>query len=73
MHGPINAKSPNNNNTKWQMGFNSAFKGLRGERVSFILEKWSPLFTEEYIEWAPDPHWKPWRRERVSVSGIEAQ
>jgi hypothetical protein len=24
---PINVKSPNNN-SKWQMGFNSAFKGL---------------------------------------------
>jgi hypothetical protein len=28
MHGPINVKSPNNT-SKWQMGFNSAFKGLR--------------------------------------------
>jgi hypothetical protein len=28
MHGPINVKSPNNTST-WQMGFNSAFKGLR--------------------------------------------
>jgi hypothetical protein len=27
MHVPINVKSPNNN-SKWQMGFNSAFKGL---------------------------------------------
>jgi hypothetical protein len=27
MHGHINVKSPNNTN-KWQMGFNSAFKGL---------------------------------------------
>jgi hypothetical protein len=27
MHGPINVKSPNNIN-RWQMGFNSAFKGL---------------------------------------------
>jgi hypothetical protein len=30
MHGPINVKSPNNT-SKWQMGFNSAFKGLRGK------------------------------------------
>jgi DNA-binding transcriptional regulator of glucitol operon len=32
MHGPINVKSPNNI-SKWQMEFNSAFKGLksRGE------------------------------------------
>jgi hypothetical protein len=27
MHGPINFESPNNT-IKWQMGFNSAFKGL---------------------------------------------
>jgi hypothetical protein len=27
MHGPINSKSPNDT-SKWQMGFNSAFKGL---------------------------------------------
>jgi hypothetical protein len=27
MHGPINVKSPNNT-SKWQMGFNSTFKGL---------------------------------------------
>jgi len=27
MHGPINVKSPNNI-SDWQMGFNSAFKGL---------------------------------------------
>jgi hypothetical protein len=28
MHGPIKVKSPNNV-SKWQMGINSAFKGLR--------------------------------------------
>jgi hypothetical protein len=27
MHGTMNVKSPNNT-SKWQMGFNSAFKGL---------------------------------------------
>jgi len=27
MHGPMNVKSPNNT-SKWQMGCNSAFKGL---------------------------------------------
>ena len=27
MHEPINVKSPNNI-SEWQMGFNSAFKGL---------------------------------------------
>jgi hypothetical protein len=35
MHGTINFKSPNNI-SKWQMGFNSAFKGLmrRGTKVN---------------------------------------
>jgi hypothetical protein len=28
MHGLINVKSPNNT-SKWQMGFNSAFKDIR--------------------------------------------
>jgi hypothetical protein len=31
MHGPLNVKSPNNT-SKWQMGFNSAFKGLKDFR-----------------------------------------
>jgi hypothetical protein len=35
MHGPINVKSPNNTG-KWQMGFNSAFKGLTA--FAFTLE-----------------------------------
>jgi hypothetical protein len=30
MDEPINVKSPNNTST-WQMGFNSAFKGLKEE------------------------------------------
>jgi hypothetical protein len=34
MHEPINVKSPNNT-SKWQMGFNSAFKGL--------MEKWRQI------------------------------
>jgi len=34
MHGPINVTSPNNT-SKWQMGFNSAFKGL-------IYGDWKP-------------------------------
>jgi hypothetical protein len=32
MHGPINVKSPNNT-SKWQMGFNSAFKGLNSTHL----------------------------------------
>jgi hypothetical protein len=35
MHGPINVKSPNNT-SKWQMGFNSAFKGLKKSSTSHI-------------------------------------
>jgi hypothetical protein len=35
MHGPINVKSPNNI-SEWQMGFNSAFKGLT-EEEKYIL------------------------------------
>jgi hypothetical protein len=40
MHGTMNVKSPNNT-SKWQMGFNSAFKGLtlvEGMNVGFIYE-----------------------------------
>jgi hypothetical protein len=35
MHGPINVKSPNNT-SKWQMGFNSAFKGLKRAAVEYV-------------------------------------
>jgi hypothetical protein len=44
MHKPINIKSPNNT-SKWQIGFNSAFKGLNesegmeGTRVSLQSKK----------------------------------
>jgi hypothetical protein len=42
MQGPIKVKSfNNNNNSKWQMGFNSAFKGLNSslfyEKMGFFL------------------------------------
>jgi hypothetical protein len=36
MHRPINVKSPNNI-SKWQMGFNSAFKGLIWYVASYIM------------------------------------
>jgi hypothetical protein len=37
MHGPVNVKSPNNT-SKWQMRFNSAFKGLiLSYRLAFRL------------------------------------
>jgi hypothetical protein len=37
MHGPINVKSPNNI-SKWQMGFNSAFKGLSGVHPDVLFD-----------------------------------
>jgi hypothetical protein len=44
MHGPINVKSPNNI-SNWQVGFNSAFKGLNktgtlnnAEKITMILK-----------------------------------
>jgi hypothetical protein len=36
MHGSINVKSPNNT-SKWQMGFNSAFKGLMMKREILVV------------------------------------
>jgi len=39
MHGPINFKSPNNI-SEWQMGFNSAFKGLIYTPPHLILKNW---------------------------------
>jgi hypothetical protein len=48
MHGPINVKSPNNT-SKWQMGFNSAFKGLIDLIYIFIYLHVS-LLVFSYIE-----------------------
>jgi hypothetical protein len=42
MHGPINVKSPTNI-SKWEMGFNSAFKGLKyTKEIYFFLWKEIP-------------------------------
>jgi hypothetical protein len=56
MHGPINVKSPNNI-SKWQMEFNSAFKGLILEkkhknyrRDLSISVMFMHMFCEELIE-----------------------
>ena len=38
MHGPINVKSPNNT-SKWQMGFNSVFKGLKNIFYALIRKR----------------------------------
>jgi hypothetical protein len=45
MHGLINVESPNNI-SKWQMGFNSAFKGLNGGEWS--SEKSQPPFPSSH-------------------------
>jgi len=42
MHGPINVKSPNNI-SEWQMGFNSAFKGLSDWFYSRLYAHWFTL------------------------------
>jgi hypothetical protein len=49
MHGPINFKSPNNT-IKWQMGFNSAFKGLMLDRLFYTISLTS-LFVSDRIFW----------------------
>ena len=41
MHGPINVKFPNNT-SKWQMGFNSTFKGL------IYVTKFFQLYVVEF-------------------------
>jgi hypothetical protein len=52
MHGPINVKSPNNI-SKWQMGFNSAFKGLKDAMYSTevvhcrIILMWEVFWIEQ--------------------------
>jgi hypothetical protein len=38
MQLPIYVKSPNNN-SKWQMGFNSAFRGLKPGFSSLVLKR----------------------------------
>jgi hypothetical protein len=46
MHGPINVKSPTKS-SKWQMGFNSAFKGLKIPSVHYSIYKshWMSLLS----------------------------
>jgi hypothetical protein len=50
MHGPINVKSPNNT-SKWQMGFNSAFKELTSvlcgqEAVRIRHSEWNTIDSQ---------------------------
>jgi hypothetical protein len=54
MHVPINVKSPNNIR-KWQVGFNSAFKGLRRNKIKMNTTKTNqklipPTLTRKKLE-----------------------
>jgi hypothetical protein len=46
MHLPINVKSPNNI-SKWQLGFNSAFKGLR-EGGAAVLQALNKIIIQTF-------------------------
>jgi conjugal transfer/entry exclusion protein len=52
MHGPIKVKSPNNT-SKWQMGFNSAFKGLMlmEERIVLNVTKDETQFSSVVLQY----------------------
>jgi hypothetical protein len=48
MHGPIKVKS-SNNTSKWQMGFNSAFKGLNSiTTLKIKLKIWEIFIIKRY-------------------------
>ena len=51
MHGPINVKSPNNI-SEWQMGFNSAFKGLREKSACCwsVLSKYITMHSLQNVK-----------------------
>jgi hypothetical protein len=55
MHGTINVKSPNNT-SKWQMGFNSAFKGLICKVIALNME--APFFSEMQEQTYSLTQWK---------------
>jgi hypothetical protein len=49
MQGPINIKAPNNT-SKWQMGFNSAFKGLKaGDLKHWNKFQWDICVDPKHI------------------------
>jgi hypothetical protein len=57
MHGAINVKSPNNI-SKWQVGFNSAFKGLiltqLKKLTSFITSHTRSVLAKIFLGWAAE-------------------
>ena len=52
MHGPINVKSPNNT-SKWQVGFNSGFKGLMQGTMNIkcylFFKKRNSIISAEFL------------------------
>jgi hypothetical protein len=52
MHGPINVKFPNNT-SKWQMGMNSAFKGLNEQVFRYQTPfHYAGLLAKFGLQWA---------------------
>jgi hypothetical protein len=49
MHGSVNVKFPNNT-SKWQMEFNSAFKGLNLNFLDFLFKKHSNFIKIRPVE-----------------------
>jgi hypothetical protein len=57
MHGAINVKFPNNI-SKWQVGFNSAFKGLIQQNLPFTKPgHYGNLNLAEIFYSPEDPTW----------------
>jgi hypothetical protein len=70
MRGPINVKSPNNT-SKWQMGFNSAFKGLRRSISDDISWQCGAIYFSQRFEMTDLPETtKPSEAENVSGSHL---
>jgi hypothetical protein len=55
MHVPINVKSPNNI-SKWQVGFNSAFKGLNPSAFVGPSNNFTPLLCNLNAISSQKPH-----------------
>jgi hypothetical protein len=69
MHGPIKVKS-SNNTSKWQMGFNSAFKGLISSDIVTVLAILEPSIYLPLIARIPDSHIPLKLKERVILTLI---
>jgi hypothetical protein len=67
MHVPINVKSPNNI-SKWQMGFNSAFKGLMAKFYIYINKRF--LFLAFKTEEQANTPTAVLKKTRILVSDV---